>query len=387
MTMRRNRNNSTSFDIDLDSDENLETEAKKAFGEEDDNLEDDFLEEQNQEDNEEELDDPSNEEEDFNEESDEEEQEQEEGSEEEDELGEDSQEDVKNKNTSKQKSPEQKQFGERANKRIRDLNSRAKTAEEYAQKIAQEAEADRKARYEAERERVNTQKELLELKQERLKNQYVAASQDGDYEKQAEASSELAKIGTQLAAIEGVASKYKGEYKPEPRQQMPRPQLDFDMDKANQLASDFEFENPRLLTDQVYKDTATKIAEGLINRGFKPDTEEFYSELSNRMGKAFGGAATTSNKTPQTNKAQTQQNQAKVVAKKPAPQAVSGASRTPAPQSGNNTNSKNNVRLTQDQIAEAQRLGQDLKTYARNQQKINDSIKNKGRVSVYLEDL
>ena len=220
------------------------------------------------------------------------------------------------------------------------------------------------------------QKELLELKQERFKRDYVNASQDGDYEKQAEANAELAKIGTQLAAIEGVVSKYKGEYKPEPRQQLARTP-DFDLQKAEQLANEFEFENPRMLGDVNYKNTATKIAEGLMTRGFKPDTEEFYSELSNRMDKAFGNTPSQ----------QTVQKKAVVAVKKPAPQAVSGASRTPAPQSGNNTNSKNSVRLNQDQINEAQRLGQDLKTYARNQQKINDSIKNKGRVSVFLDDL
>lgn len=381
MKMRKS-NNSTSFEFDLDSDEDLGAEAKKAFaGElEDENLEDGYVEENQEED---EQDDPSNEEEseedDQNEEEDTEEQE--EGDEsEEGQEDDDNQEDVKNKKNPSKKSPAQKQFGERANKRIRDLNARAKTAEDYASKVAQEADAAKKERYESEKARVEMQKELLELKKERYTQAYVNASQDGDYEKQAEANAELAKIGTQLAAIEGVSSKYKGEYKPEPRQQL-QVQPDFDLKKANELATEFEFENPRMIADEAYKATATKIAEGLMNRGFKPDTEEFYTELSSRINKAFssspvqekaGGKTTT---------------QAKVVVKKPAPQAVAGASRTPAPQSGNNTNSKNSVRLSQEQIGEAQRLGQDLKTYARNQQKINDSIKNKGRVSVYLEDL
>lgn len=384
MKMRKS-NNATSFEVDLDSDD-FQQDALNAFGgNEDDNLnEEDEL-------NQEELDanpsndsdqDDSNEDDDSLEDEtleDEGDESQEDDSNEDDDNG--GEEDVKTKQTPSKKSPVQKQFGERANKRIRDLNARAKQAEEYANKIAQEADAAKKERYESEKARVEMQKELLEIKQERLKTQYVNASQDGDYEKQAEAAAELSKIGTQLAAIEGVSAKYKGEYKPEPRQQL-QVQPDFDLQKANQLATDFEFENPRMIADQAYKATATRIAEGLMTRGFKPDTEEFYTELSSRMNKAFGNSSTNeaSGKTQG-------QPQAKVVAKKPAPQAVSGASRTPAPQSGNNTNSKNSVRLSQEQIGEAQRLGQDLKTYARNQQKINESIKNKGRVSVYLEDL
>lgn len=391
--MKRKSNNAVSFDIDLDS-ESLESDANKALGNTAQDDEDEFNFDDNQyednglnpSDDDEDIEDDGDEDASNEDDTDEEGVSQEDNNENIDSEDDDSEDDVKQKTPSNKKSPNnQKQFGERANKRIRDLNARAKTAEDYANRIAQEADADRKARYEAEKERVLTQKELLELKQERLKTQYINASQDGDYEKQAEANAELAKIGTQLAAIEGVAAKYKGEYKPEPRQQMPQPQVDFDMEKANQLATDFEFENPRLLTDPVFKDTATKIAEGLMKRGFKPDTEDFYSELSNRMDKAFGNNLVNNKVSGKTN---TQTNHTnKVVARKPAPQAVSGASRTPAPQSGNNTNSKNSVRLTSQQIAEAQRLGQDLKTYAKNQKRIEDSIKNKGRVSVYLEDL
>jgi hypothetical protein len=385
MAKNLNGQNSNSFTFDFDnmSTEDIEKAALEQMGgDEDLENENEEIEEnleENQENESEEE--PAEENEDSNQEDDQDPSE---------EINDE--EDVKENQSEKQEEPapqteeHKKEFGDRANKRIRQLNSQMKQALETATLAVQDAEKERKERYESEKEKVRLHKELLQFKSEKLQRDFAQYAQDGDFAKQAEVNAEMAKVGTQLAAIESIEKKYAGEYKPEPKQYVTQHKQaesnDFaaDMEKATELAKEWEFENPRVLADENYKKVSHEVGKILLSKGFKLDSPDFYKELTTRMNKAFG----TTSQEKEESKVTTEK---KVVAKKPLPapkQAVSGASRTPSPGSSISQakNGSRVVNIKQDDIDYAKRNGIPLKQFARDLARAEKSKNSKGGYSL-----
>ena len=282
---------------------------------------------------------------------------------------------------------QRKEFGDRANKRIRELNALKKQALE-------EAESARKSRFEAEKSALETRKELTKLKIKDLKRDFESAINDGDASKQVEINAELAKLGADISKFETEELNYK-EYKPQVKEQVQSSDtdvfgLEFDQEKAGKLANDWEFDNPRVLTDKVFADTSIKIGQQLMQRGFKPDSDKFYSELTKRLNMAFGISSqpTKENETNTNETTQKTDGTKVVVAKKNPPQkvqTVAGASRTPAPTTmTGQPASKNGIRLEKDDIELARQLGVDLKTYAANRARVEKSINSKGQIKMDL---
>ena len=294
---------------------------------------------------------------------------------------------VKEQTSTEDNQEQRKEFGDRANKRIRELNAQKKQAFE-------EAEQARKEKFETEKNALATRKELLNFKIEKLKHDFESAINDGDASKQVEINAELARIGADISRIESQEEQYK-EYKPTTKERSQATEEDvfgvgFDQDKAGKLASDWEFDNPRVLTDKTFADTSVKIGQQLMQRGFQPDTEKFYSELTRRVNMAFGinnpQQSNDESVDEQTNK---QTDGAKVVVAKKNPpqkvQTVAGASRTPAPTTMSGaSNNKNSIRLEKDDINIAKQLGVDLKTYATNKSRVEKSMNEKGQVRIEL---
>jgi len=368
--------NSLSFELDVDSDVDLRDQVEdqlKDNGYSEDEINDEEFQKG--------LDDIYGEDEDEDDQADDEQDEDDVDEDNQDSsTDEDSNKDVKDENQSTEEQEQEEERKGRANKRIRELN-------EQKNKAWQEAEQARKERFEAEKTALETKEELLVLKRDSLKRDYEAAINDGDASKQVEITAKLAEIGMEISNVSAKKEQFK-EYKPSVKTQKEQDVaetdvfgLEYNQEQALKLASDWEFENPRVLTDKAFHDTSVRIGRMLIDRGMKPDTQKFYDELSHRMSLAFG--------LPTKQKDETQQNKAEsakkevVVAKKTPPvkkvQTVAGASRTSAPSS--NPSNKNVVRLSREDVEVARRLGQDLQTFARNKARVEKNMKEDGSFS------
>lgn len=379
--------NKKTFDINFEelTPEEIEAQAKKGFDSQEDKTEE--LEEKDsstQQDNNEEVSDEDSDEAKESEETEESLSEEADDAEEVEDVNENASEDTSD--NSSQTSNTKKQGGDRFNKRVRELVAQRKAAEDFAFKQANEKAALEKRLYEAEKERLAAKKESLSALSTNFKQQMSSAAAEQDFAKFAEIQQELSKISTQMVAVEGLEKKYEGEFKPTTTENYQAP-ASFDMKRAESLAKDWEFNNPRVLADQAFRETSQKIGRMLVDRGITPDSEEFYEELTNRVNSAFGlNTKTPSSRNNQENRETNEEPKKTLVVKKGSPKSVvAGASRTPSPTQSKGAGSRT-VTLSADEIAYAKSNNLDLKSYAKYKDKMETAIKTKGKAVFNLFD-
>jgi len=247
-----------------------------------------------------------------------------------------------------------------AEKRIRQLIKQRKEREEQLeaqeQKIAelqsqlqnstqkvQETEKASLVSYE------NQLKDKLKLAEEGYKNAYDSGDKDKLLEAQkaiADATTELRMVDAKRFYMDDQAKKTetvepKKEEEAKPTQEAKQPA------KLHKLAREWISDNSEWYNkDRITTQAAHIINEDLLQEGFDPESEEFYTEISKRLKKEmphkFGQQEEPTNK--------------------PA-QVVAGKSRTSA-------SSKGKIRLSQEDVRLAKKMGVPLDVYAKEKAKV-----------------
>ena len=257
-----------------------------------------------------------------------------------------------------------------AEKRIRQLIKQRKEREEQLeaqqQQIAElqsQLQNSTQKVQETEKASLNSYENQLKEKLKLAEESYKSAYDSGDKDKLLEAQKSIADATTELRMVEAKrfyiddqAKKVQpqqqtnGEAKTaeQPQQtQQPQAQAPQQPQKLHKLARDWISDNSEWYNkDRISTQAAHVINEDLLQEGFDPETEEFYTEISKRLKKElphkFGQQEEPTNK--------------------PA-QVVAGKSRTSA-------SSKGKIRLSQEDVRLAKRMGVPLDVYAKEKAKV-----------------
>ena len=250
-----------------------------------------------------------------------------------------------------------------AEKRIRQLIKQRKEREEQLEAQQQQI-ADLQAQLQNSTQKVqeteqaslvsyeNQLKEKLKLAEEGYKNAYDSGDKDKLLEAQkaiADATTELRMVDAKRFYMDDQAKKTESKQvdsgdKEAPKETQPKPQQP---PKLHKLAREWISDNSDWYNkDRILTQAAHVINEDLLQEGFDPETEEFYTEISKRLKKEmphkFGQQEEPTNK--------------------PA-QVVAGKSRTSA-------SSKGKIRLSQEDVRLAKKMGVPLDVYAREKAKV-----------------
>ena len=250
-----------------------------------------------------------------------------------------------------------------AEKRIRQLIKQRKEREEQLEAQQQQI-ADLQAQLQNSTQKVqeteqaslvsyeNQLKEKLKLAEEGYKNAYDSGDKDKLLEAQkaiADATTELRMVDAKRFYMDDQAKKTESKQvdsrdKEAPRETQPKPQQP---PKLHKFAREWISDNSEWYNkDRITTQAAHIINEDLLQEGFDPETEEFYTEISKRLKKEmphkFGQQEEPTNK--------------------PA-QVVAGKSRTSA-------SSKGKIRLSQEDVRLAKKMGVPLDVYAREKAKV-----------------
>jgi hypothetical protein len=250
-----------------------------------------------------------------------------------------------------------------AEKRIRQLIKQRKEREEQLEAQQQQI-ADLQSQLQNSTQKVqetekaslisyeNQTKDKLKLAEEGYKNAYDSGDKDKLLEAQkaiADATTELRMVEAKRFYIEDQAKKTEPKQadsgdKEAPREAQPQPQKP---PKLHKFAREWISDNSEWYNkDRITTQAAHIINEDLLQEGFDPESEEFYTEISKRLKKEmphkFGQQEEPTNK--------------------PA-QVVAGKSRTSA-------SSKGKIRLSQEDLRLAKKMGVPLDVYAREKAKV-----------------
>ena len=256
-----------------------------------------------------------------------------------------------------------------AEKRIRQLIKQRKEREEQLeaqqQQIAQlQAQLQNSTQKVQDTEKAslvsyeNQLKDKLKLAEESYKNAYDSGDKDKLLEAQkaiADTTTELRMVDAKRFYIEDQAKKGQPQQQQtngeaqtveQPQSQQPQTQAP-QQPKLHKLAREWISDNSEWYNkDRISTQAAHIINEDLLQEGFDPETEEFYTEISKRLKKEmphkFGQQEEPTNK--------------------PA-QVVAGKSRTSA-------SSKGKIRLSQEDVRLAKKMGVPLDVYAKEKAKV-----------------
>ena len=256
-----------------------------------------------------------------------------------------------------------------AEKRIRQLIKQRKEREEQLEAQQQQI-ADLQAQLQNSTQKVqdtekaslvsyeNQLKDKLKLAEEGYKNAYDSGDKEKLLEAQkaiADATTELRMVDAKRFYIEDQAKKGQPQQQQtngeaqtveQPQSQQPQTQAT-QQPKLHKLAREWISDNSEWYNkDRISTQAAHVINEDLLQEGFDPETEEFYTEISKRLKKEmphkFGQQEEPTNK--------------------PA-QVVAGKSRTSA-------SSKGKIRLSQEDVRLAKKMGVPLDVYAKEKAKV-----------------
>ena len=249
-----------------------------------------------------------------------------------------------------------------AEKRIRQLIKQRKEREEQLEAQQQQI-ADLQSQLQNSTQKVqetekaslvsyeNQTKDKLKLAEEGYKNAYDSGDKDKLLEAQkaiADATTELRMVEAKRFYIEDQAKKTEPKQTNDEAQPQPQPQAQPQAQpKLHKFAREWISDNSEWYNkDRITTQAAHVINEDLLQEGFDPESEEFYTEISKRLKKEmphkFGQQEEPTNK--------------------PA-QVVAGKSRTSA-------SSKGKIRLSQEDVRLAKKMGVPLDVYAREKAKV-----------------
>ena len=217
-------------------------------------------------------------------------------------------------------------------------------AEQQIQQLQEQLNSQNKKLKDTEIASLTNQEKSLQQQLKNSEEAYKSAYDSGDKDKMLEAQKAIADATTKLQFVdakrwyqEDQQNKQKQEEPQQPVQQRVKP---------NSLAIEWKEDNETWFQkDPIMTQGALVINEQLLQEGFDPNTKEFYNEVSRRIKKEFP------------HKFGEQDDPTK-----PA-QVVAGKSRTSA-------SSKGKIRLSQEDVRLAKKMGVPLDVYAREKAKV-----------------
>jgi len=264
---------------------------------------------------------------------------------------------------SQKQAQDDKKYTSRAEKRIRELNARAKSYEdklrEYETVIKQLEEKSASSNI----QNKETLKTTLESQLKALNSQFTAAMESGDAPSVVNIQDQIMDAKMKLASvayeIDNQPKKVEGQ---QPKERQPQP------NKVPQKALDWIEDYPDFNTDPVFNGAALAVNNKLIMEGFDPDDDSFYEEINKRLSKRFPDIFDTS--TQNSVKSNTKENtssEGTLKTKEKVEQTVSGASRTPSSSVNGKPQlqSKNKVTLTQEDLKLAERWNMSKEKFAK----------------------
>lgn len=270
---------------------------------------------------------------------------------------------------------ERKEFGKRAEKRIKALLSKTKELEaKLAEREAEMANArkeqlnSKRSQMEAQYNQIATREKELEALDKSVLEAYKAARENNDYDAEIAAQEARQQIIGEKQAIANAkrqieAARQKPEWgmtpqEPQYRQQVQIPDEQYQANRQPAREPDARAiqwwnANPWFNQDMPKTTRAAQIHRDLLDEGINPDidTDEYYEELDARLQAEF----------PEIRKGNQQKRKASP---------VSGGGR--ANPSGS---SKGKIKITQSMIDYCNRMGLDVKKYAKEVQKLRDQGK------------
>jgi hypothetical protein len=243
------------------------------------------------------------------------------------------------------------QVSESVQKRIAKLTAKMREAErreqaaiEYARNVQSQAQELQQKLVVTDNSRLNEAKTRLETQQATLRTIIKRAREEGDIDTETEAQQRLAELSYEQRQVSDWIEQQKSQpvqqqqpvYQPPVQQQAPRPSV-----KADAWAE----QNPWFGQDRTMTYAAWGIHQTLVDEeGIDPETDEYYTELDNRLRSEFP------------NKFQPAQNTR---------QRSTVPSVAPASRSSGVNSARRSVRLSPSQVAIAKKLGVPLEEYAK----------------------
>lgn len=262
-----------------------------------------------------------------------------------------------------------------AQKRIRQLIRQRKERDEEINRLRLENEKLQATVGYRERELTNTVKNTIESTQSQLKSRleqakvlYKKASEQGDADSMLAAQEEISKayaeevaLRQQHEAINAHSVRLEEEEKARPARQTKQAEQANPQPQYDPKAIDWARKNAWFGKDQLLTNAALSVDAELKKEGFDPSDDEYYEEVDARLAAQFPSMF---NRGAETRQADDEGSQTQVERKAPPSkpsQVVSGASRSPKTSSGSG---KNKVKLTQRDVALANKWGIPLEQYA-----------------------
>ena len=217
-------------------------------------------------------------------------------------------------------------------------------AEQQIQQLQEQLNSQDKKLKDTEIASLTNQEKSLQQQLKNSEEAYKSAYDSGDKDKMLEAQKAIADATTKLQFVD--AKRWYQQDQQSKQEQPQQPQQAQQRVKPNSLAIEWKEDNETWFQkDPIMTQGALVINQQLLQEGFDPDTKEFYNEVSRRIKKEFP------------HKFGEQDDPTK-----PA-QVVAGKSRTSA-------SSKGKIRLSQEDVRLAKKMGVPLDVYAKEKAKV-----------------
>jgi len=218
-------------------------------------------------------------------------------------------------------------------------------AEQQIQQLQEQLNSQDKKLKDTEIASLTNQEKSLQQQLKNSEESYKSAYDSGDKDKMLEAQKAIADATTKLQFVDAKRW-YQQDQQNKQKQEQPQQQQTQQRIKPNSLAIEWKEDNELWFQkDPIMTQGALVINQQLLQEGFDPNTKEFYNEVSRRIKKEFP------------HKFGEQDDPIK-----PA-QVVAGKSRTSA-------SSKGKIRLSQEDVRLAKKMGVPLDVYAKEKAKV-----------------
>ena len=231
----------------------------------------------------------------------------------------------------------------RLTKKMREAERRENEALNYAKQVQAEANSLKQRMSSLDTSYVNEYTTRVETQLAQTEKEMARAMELGDTQAAVEAQRKLTSLSIEndRASQAKMQQERQRETAAQPQQQQAQPQQQQQMRRPDRKAEDWAEKNDWFGQDEAMTFAAFGIHKKLVEEeGFDPQSDDYYSELDQRISEKF--------RTPANN-----------TSRRPA-QTVAGVSRST---SGRSTGRK--VRLTPSQVAIAKKLGVPLSEYAK----------------------
>ena len=236
-------------------------------------------------------------------------------------------------------------------KKMRQMERREQEALRYAQQVQTEANNLKQRMQTMDSNYINEFGSRLEVETSQAEAALKRAVEIGDSDQVVEAQKKLTKLYSQSERYSEAKSQHERQLQmaqQQPQQQQVAPQQQQQIRRPDRKAEEWAQRNDWFGQDEVKTFAAFGIHKKLVeDEGFDPTTDEYYTELDNRLASRFQPEQTAAANDSGTSKR--------------AAQTVAGVSRA----TGSSSSGRRRVKLTPTQVAIAKKLGVPLEEYAK----------------------